>query len=103
MLPFIVGAEQAERLRVGDYLVLPGIRAAVERGLEDIAALLVRDEEGELRAENFPLSLKNLTEDERSVILDGCLINQLRAGGNETSEPLQYHVSLKTTHPLRFK
>ncbi|MDR1489296.1 MAG: hydratase, partial [Desulfovibrio sp.] len=32
MLPFIVGAEQAERLRVGDYLVLPGIRAAVERG-----------------------------------------------------------------------
>ncbi|MDR2668930.1 MAG: hydratase [Desulfovibrio sp.] len=75
MLPFVVNAAQAERLRVGDYLVLPGIREAVARGREDIPALLVRAEDGELRAENFTLSLKNLTEDERSIILDGCLIN----------------------------
>jgi aconitate hydratase len=75
MLPFVVSAEQAERLRVGDYLVLPGIREAVGQGMEDIPALLVREESGTLRAENFILSLKNLTEDERSIILDGCLIN----------------------------
>ncbi|MDR2124796.1 MAG: hydratase [Desulfovibrio sp.] len=75
MLPFVVSGEQAERLRVGDYLALPGIREAVARGMEDIPAMLVRDEGGELRAENFSLSLKNLTEDERNIILDGCLIN----------------------------
>jgi aconitate hydratase len=75
MLPFVVSAEQAKRLRVGDYLVLPGIREAVGQGLEDIPALLVREEDGTLRAENFTLSLKNLTEDERNIILDGCLIN----------------------------
>jgi aconitate hydratase len=75
MLPFVVRAEQAKRLRVGDYLVLPGIRGAVGQGMEDIPALLVREEGGTLNAEDFTLSLKNLTADERSVILDGCLIN----------------------------
>jgi aconitate hydratase len=75
MLPFVVSAEKAARLRVGDYLALPGIREAVARGLEDIPALLLRDEGGELRAENLTLVLKSLTEDERNIILDGCLIN----------------------------
>jgi aconitate hydratase len=75
MLPFVVSAEQGGRLKVGDYLVLPGIRESVGRGVSDITALLVREDGKTPRAENLALSLQSLTDDERNVILDGCLIN----------------------------
>jgi aconitate hydratase len=75
MLPFVVDPEQAACLRVGDYLVLPGIREAVRRGVETVPALLVREEAGALHAEKIDPTLKHLTENERRVILDGCLIN----------------------------
>jgi aconitate hydratase len=75
MLPFVVSMEQAGRLRVGDYLVLPGIREAVGQGVGNIPAFLVREDGSGPRAENFVLTLQKLTDDERNIILDGCLIN----------------------------
>ena len=79
MLPFVADADLAKDLRVGDYLVIPNIRKAVEEAHPAILACLVH-ENGEggqrkVRAEQIGLSLKELTDDERRIILDGCLIN----------------------------
>lgn len=54
-----------------DFLFLPGIRKAVENKDSSIRAFVVKD--GELK--EFTLSLGELTDDEREIILKGCLIN----------------------------
>ncbi|MDA8126665.1 MAG: hydratase [Deltaproteobacteria bacterium] len=71
MLPFIVGKEDAERLRLDDLLYVPGIRRAVSGGVETISAFLIR------RGERTPLELKleGLSPDDREILLAGCLIN----------------------------
>ncbi len=79
MRPFVADADLAKDLRVGDYLVIPNVRKAVEEAHPAILACLVH-ENGEggqrkVRAEQIGLSLKELTDDERRIILDGCLIN----------------------------
>ena len=58
----------------GDYIFLPDIRAAVEDKAHEIEAYLVKD--GELKG--FTLLLDEMTDDERSIILKGCLINYNR-------------------------
>ncbi len=79
MLPFVVDAGLANALRVGDYLVIPHIREAVEEKRPVILACLVHAGEdgaqGKARAEQISLNLRELTDDERQIILDGCLIN----------------------------
>jgi len=54
-----------------DFLFLPGIRKAVENKDSRIKAFVVED--GGLR--EFALTLGELTDDEREIILKGCLIN----------------------------
>lgn len=79
MLPFVVDADLVGHLRVGDYLVIPRIRQAVSQAHPNILACLVHEsEEGGGRkvwGEQIALTLKDLTDDERQIILDGCLIN----------------------------
>lgn len=79
MLPFVVDAGLARALHVGDYLVIPHIREAVEEKRPAIAACLVHAGEGgaqgKARVEQISLGLRPLTDDERQIILDGCLIN----------------------------
>ncbi|WP_165066170.1 hydratase [Desulfovibrio sp. ZJ200] len=77
MLPFVVDADLAGQLRVGDYLVIPRIRQAVSQARPNILACLVHESEegGQIRGEQITLTLKELTDDERQIILDGCLIN----------------------------
>ena len=73
MLPFLI--EEGELpFKNLDYLYLPGIRKAVEEKAEVITAYAVT-EEG-LKA--FELRLGDLTDDERQIILKGCLINYNR-------------------------
>ena len=73
MLPFIIkeGALPFERL---DYLYLPNIRKAVEEKTDVIKCYAVVD--GALKA--FEMTLGDLTDEERQIILDGCLINYNR-------------------------
>ncbi|MDR1660236.1 MAG: hydratase [Desulfovibrio sp.] len=75
LLPFVVAAEWAKRLRAGDWLLIPDIRAAVEEKRETIAGMVVTRDGDDWRASRIFLLLKELTEDERRIILDGCLIN----------------------------
>ena len=70
MLPFIIpeGELPFENL---DYLFIPGIRKAVEDNQSDMKAYVVKD--GALK--EFNLHIDALTDDEREIILKGCLIN----------------------------
>ena len=70
MLPFIIpeGELPFENL---DYLFIPGIRKAVEENQSDMKAYVVKD--GTLK--EFNLHIDALTDDEREIILKGCLIN----------------------------
>ena len=73
MLPFII--EKGELpFANGDYLFVPGIRKAVEEKAEVISAYAVKD--GALK--EFTMTLGDLTNEEREIILKGCLINYNR-------------------------
>ena len=73
MLPFLIPAGDLP-FKNGDYLFVPEIRKAVEEKAETIQAYVVDGQE--LRP--FELKLGELTDDEREIILKGCLINYYR-------------------------
>ena len=58
----------------GDYIYVPAIRRAIEEKQSEIPAYVVK-EEGLVP---FTLGMGPLTDDERQIILDGCLINFYR-------------------------
>ena len=70
MLPFIID-EGDLPFANGDYLFVPEIKKAVEEKAVDIPAYVVKD--GAL--EPFMLHMGELTNEEREIILKGCLIN----------------------------
>ena len=70
MLPFIIDEGELPFNNL-DYIFIPKIREAIEDKLSDIKAYVVKD--GELK--EFMLHLASLTDDEREIILKGCLIN----------------------------
>jgi len=72
MLPFIVDASLTDTLKVGDWLVVPHVRSAVQNADPTFTGY-VASEGG--KAQKISLALKELTKDERKIILDGCLIN----------------------------
>ena len=74
MLPFLI-PEGELPFEKGDYLFIPDIRRAVEEGRKEIKAYTVGDQMKE-----FTLGLGDMTEDEREIILEGCLINYYRSG-----------------------
>lgn len=74
MLPFLI-PEGELPFKKGDYLFIPDIRRAVEEGRKEIKAYTVGDQMKE-----FTLGLGDMTEDEREIILEGCLINYYRSG-----------------------
>ena len=73
MLPFMI-KEGALPFSNGDYLFVPEVRAAIAEKKTEIPAFVVRN--GELVS--FTLQMGELTEDERTIILKGCLINYYR-------------------------
>ncbi|MBQ5446070.1 MAG: hydratase [Lachnospiraceae bacterium] len=74
MLPFIYDGDDKELpFKNGDYIFVPGIKEAVANKDSIIKAYVVKDELVE-----FDLTLGELTDDEREIILKGCLINYNR-------------------------
>jgi len=69
MLPFTKKSDIPAK--VGDYIYIDGIREAVANGKCEIAASVVS--EGTLTP--CTLYLENLTDEDRQILLDGCLIN----------------------------
>ncbi|NLK38975.1 MAG: hydratase [Clostridiales bacterium] len=74
MLPLLIDAEEIP-FSVGDYVFLPGIRNAIENNIRVISAYVITPD-GEIRP--FTVKLDTLTDDERKIILMGCLINFYR-------------------------
>ncbi|MCR5092820.1 MAG: hydratase [Lachnospiraceae bacterium] len=70
MLPFLIPEGELPFTNL-DFLFIPEIREAVAQKKDEISAFAVRD--GALTP--FTLRLGELTEEERRIILDGCLIN----------------------------
>src|SRR5574344_2247160 len=70
MLPRLIkeGGLPFERL---DYIFIPDIQNAIKEKREEIKAYAV----GESELKEFTLTLGELTDDEREIILKGCLIN----------------------------
>ena len=73
MLPFLIEKGDLPFAN-GDYIFLPDVRKAVETNAAEFEAYVVKD--GSLTP--FALKMGELTDDEREIILKGCLINYNR-------------------------
>ncbi len=69
MLPFVTD-EPDTSFVCGDFVFIKGIKSAIENKADKITAYIVGDDVRE-----FTVSLGELTDDERRIILAGCLIN----------------------------
>ncbi|BEU88831.1 hydratase [Selenomonas sp. TAMA-11512] len=73
MVPFVV--EDPSVFALGDYVFVPGVKEAVLQNKESFPAYVVK---GDGTVQEFPVSCGVLTEAERQIIIDGCLINYYR-------------------------
>ena len=76
MLPLLIPEGQLP-FGNGDYLYLPSVREAVSGKADTITAYRI-PADGQGDALPFTMTLGALTDDERQIILDGCLINYYR-------------------------
>lgn len=74
MLPFIYESEELP-FKNGDYIFVPEIVEAVKNKVTDVQAYVVDDDKN---VKPFTLKLGEMTDDERDIILKGCLINYNR-------------------------
>lgn len=74
MIPFIFEPEKLPFANL-DYIFVPGIRDAIKKKQPKVTAYAVKDN----ALESFELEIKQLTDDERQIILDGCLINYYKS------------------------
>ena len=72
IVPFTIGPDTPFDYEVGDYVFVPGIRKAILGGDEQIEARVISRD-----GKSTPITLyfKPLTEDERQILADGCLMN----------------------------
>ena len=73
MLPFLIKEGELPFHNL-DYLFIPDIKKAVEEKADQITAYKI----GKTALEEFTLTLGELTDEERQIILKGCLINYNR-------------------------
>ena len=70
MLPFHLKGEPT-MFDVDDYIYVPNVRTALEGDLTDIPAYVIKNG----KAEEIHLYIQPMTENERSIVKAGCLIN----------------------------
>ncbi|OQB25804.1 MAG: 2,3-dimethylmalate dehydratase large subunit [Firmicutes bacterium ADurb.Bin182] len=71
IVPFTIDRETPFDYEQGDFVYVPNIREAIERGREEIPAKVITKNS----VHDIILYVKNLTKDEKSIILEGCLMN----------------------------
>ena len=72
MLPFTIDEGTAFEYEAGDCLFVPDIRTKLQNKEEDFPAKIIRKDG---KVEDILLHVKGLTDDEREILLDGCLMN----------------------------
>jgi aconitate hydratase len=75
ILPFTIDADEPFSYESGDFVFVPDIRRAVEEGRSDIPAKVVSGEQ----VRDLLLHIAPLTPDEKTILLEGCLINYYAA------------------------
>ncbi|MGN0356172.1 MAG: hydratase [Muricoprocola sp.] len=70
MLPLLIDEGELP-FKNGDYIFIPEVRKAIEEKATEIQAFVVKQNE----MKEFTLKMGELTDDERTIILKGCLIN----------------------------
>jgi len=73
MTPFLV--EKPEKFELGDYIFVPGLRKAILEKNDDIKAYIVKPDG---KVDSMVCHVGVLTDAERQIIADGCLINYYR-------------------------
>ncbi len=76
MLPFTLDADAAFPYEDGDYVFVPGVREKIEKG-EEVFPAKVIGKDGKIT--DIMLYVRGLTENEREIILEGCLMNFKKA------------------------
>ncbi len=71
ILPFTLNRGTAFDYENGDYVFVPGIRNAIKNGQEEIPAKVIAKD----GVHDITLFVKGLTDEEKQIILDGCLMN----------------------------
>ena len=77
MLPFIIDKGELPFAN-GDYLFIPNVKQAVKDKAKEMKAYVVGD-----GLKEITLKMDELTDDERTIILKGCLINYYRDSSEE--------------------
>ena len=71
MLPFTIAPDTAFDYAPGDWLYIPGILSAVKNGADRVSAWVISDS----GKTPIDLLLPNFTQDERELVIEGCLMN----------------------------
>ncbi len=79
IIPFTIDKDTQFEYEAGDYIFVPGIREAISNKVERIPAKVISGS----RVEDITLNLTGLTDNERTILLDGCLMNYYAAGRAE--------------------
>lgn len=72
ILPFTLPEGAEFPYSEGDYVFVPRIREGIRNGKEEFAAKVLK---ADGTMDDITLYVKGLTDDEKTIILDGCLIN----------------------------
>ena len=72
ILPFTIDEGEKFEYNEGDFVFVPDVRAKIEKGIEEFDAKVIKSN-GEVC--DIKLYVKGLTDDEKEIILDGCLMN----------------------------
>ena len=76
IVPFTIDKATAFDYKDGDYIYVPGIREAILEGKEEIPAkAITRD-----CVTDITLQCKGLTDAEKRILAEGCLMNYYAAG-----------------------
>ena len=76
MLPFTLEEGTDFPYEAGDFVFVPGIRKAIESGREEIPAKVIT---ADGRTADITLWVKSLSDTEKEIILEGCLMNYYAA------------------------
>ena len=79
ILPFTISKETPFDYEPGDYIFVPGIRKAIENGQSSIPAMVINGD----TVTQITLNCENLSDKEKQIILDGCLMNYYAAAMNK--------------------
>lgn len=75
ILPFTIDKDTPFDYSVGNYVFVPDVKRLIESGSEEFPAKVVTKD----GAEDITLYVKGLTDDEKDIILKGCLMNYYAA------------------------